>query len=88
MQTHLMDRAHALAEVPTDLYDSATDSLAAARKRWRRRRKMTFLALAFGGGAAAVWFLDPVSGPERRDQAMRWAQGMSGSASPYGSTLR
>jgi hypothetical protein len=72
MQAELMDRAHALAEVPGDLLESASDSLAAARKRWRRRRKLTFLALAFGGGAAAVWFLDPVSGPERRDQAAKW----------------
>lgn len=88
MQVDLMDRAHALTEVPGDLYDSASDTLAAARKRWRRRRKLTFLALAFGGGAAAVWFLDPVSGPERRDQAVRWYQGMSASTSPYGSTIR
>lgn len=88
MQTQLMDRAQALAEVPADLYDSAADSLAAARKRWRRRRKMSFLAMAFGSGAAAVWFLDPENGPQRRDQAVRWLQGMSGSASPYGSTLR
>lgn len=88
MQTQLMDRAHALAEVPADLYDSASDSLAAARKRWRRRRKLAFLALAFGGGAAAVWFLDPISGPERREQALRWYQGISASTSPYGSTLR
>lgn len=88
MQMQLMDRAHALAEVPTDIYDSASESLAAARKRWRRRRKLTFLALAFGGGAAAVWFFDPVSGPERREQAIRWYQGRSSTTPTSGSTLR
>lgn len=80
MQAELMERAQALAEVPGELLDSASESLAAARKRWRRRRKLTFLALAFGGGAAAVWFLDPVSGPERREQAMRWYDSWMGSA--------
>lgn len=80
MQTHLIDQAHALAEVPGDLYGSAAGTLSAARKRWRRRRKLTFLALAFGGGAAAVWFLDPVSGPGRRDQAIHWYEGMSAPA--------
>lgn len=72
MQADLMDRAHALTELPGEMFDSATDTLAAARKRWRRRRKLTFLALAFTGGAAAVWFLDPVSGPRRREQAEKW----------------
>ncbi|WP_325270400.1 hypothetical protein [Nocardioides sp.] len=85
MQADVMDRVHALTELPGEVLDSAGDTLAAARKRWRRRRKLTFLALAFTGGAAAVWFLDPVSGPERREQAEKWYRAWA--ATPQG-TLR